>query len=194
MCSRAFAITMAATTLLAGGGLAAAGPIDLHRAAAGSEPFSDLLLDTEPAWALLLRASLTAPSAPAPGTLRTAEIGVGIAATLNLGQLQEYHEIDQRLRRVIWDLLALQPVPLILYIDPHATRGPHPEGAPAPLAERPYPSPDSPVRPNRAGGRSAASGTSQNFPIPEPSSLLLALGGLVVAGRRNGTRRWGGAR
>jgi hypothetical protein len=195
MRSRAFAITMAALALLgAGAGTALAGLIDLRRAAAGAEPYSDLLLDTQPAWALLLRPSLTAPTAPPPGTLRPAEVGVGIAANLNLGQVQEYHDIDGRLRRVIWDLLALQPVPRVLYLDPHPVPGPQPDGPPALLAERRYPAGDGRTHASSGGGRSRTSGTPQTVPIPEPSSLLLALGGLVVACRRNGTRRWGGAR
>jgi hypothetical protein len=187
---QAFAFTMVSMAVLTvGGGSAMAGPIDVHRAAAGSGPFSDLLLYTQPAWALLLRPSLTAPSVPEPGTLRPAEVGVGIAATLNLGQIQEYHQIDDRQRRVIWDLLALQPVPYVLYIDPHPG-GPQRSGVlPGPLSDRRHPAGDARIRADHGG-----QGQPQFVPIPEPSSLLLALGGLMVACRRKGTRRWGGAR
>ncbi len=181
--------TTAFGLLLGGGGMAWAGRIDMQRAAAGAEPFSDLLLDTEPAWSVLLRPGLTANAADRPGELMLAERGLGNNIWTDLGQVQQYLPIDDRLRRLIWDLLAEQPIPLIFYLDPDRS-GTSEEVGPSPPAAVVYPVAGSALRGNPAvRDRPDAASTPQV--IPEPSSLLMALGGMVVASRRK-SRRGGG--
>lgn len=188
---RNLVLAAGASGLLGGLDPAMAWPIDMLRTAAGATLFSDRVADTQTAWSILLQPGLTPPASGTPTGLRLAEVGMGNRIRTDLGQVQQYASIDDRMRRLIWDLLALQPTPQVFYVDPYRNTGVAAPSDDWPAQARQFPAADSRVR-TSGGGNDRPKASSTSTSVPEPSSLLMALGGMPVASRRK--RRRGGGR